>query len=349
MSIVPQSFLEDVWVRKTLGLVGYTCLIYDYLLTLDTEVDFIWCGPWTVTKVIFLFNRYGNIFGQTFIQVIETGWVVNGSHQLCNDFNLFITVFMVVSEESIHILVLLRAWAIWGCRSTVAAALVCSYFIYLFCLLIMIAYGTSSQTFHEFQYLDIIGICAGVMPPFIWILGIASFLLDTMVFGSTMLSLRRHSRECVHLYPSPLLCLLVRDAVMFYIVSVFFDTFNAAIWTVYTSNPKYLLCITLALNWLSIAGQRVVLNLRGLTVRSYTSSSLSAEVNRQIGIIDDAGPEWWRSTSEDSDDLGVPASGRLRNRDNRVMSGDLRMIVLDLNSPRHRLIVDQDAFGKVAP
>jgi len=32
--------------------------IYDYLLTLDREINLIWFSPWTYTKVLFLLVRY---------------------------------------------------------------------------------------------------------------------------------------------------------------------------------------------------------------------------------------------------------------------------------------------------
>jgi len=50
-----------------------------------------------------------------------------------------------------------------------------------------------------------------------------------------------------------------------------------------------------ALNLLSIAGQRLVLNLRGIKGRSYGPRSISVEVDRQLEIIGNARPEWWNS------------------------------------------------------
>ncbi|KIK91021.1 hypothetical protein PAXRUDRAFT_652281 [Paxillus rubicundulus Ve08.2h10] len=161
---VPQSFLQDLWIRKSVGLAGFSCLVYDYILILDEEVKFIWKAPWSFTKVIFLVNRYGNLLGQGFIQVVETGWVVHDSQDLCQRFNLFASIFMILSAESIHILVLLRAWAIWGCERRVATVLIGVYSVYLFLMLIMVALGMNSQSFHEFQYLDLIGVCVGVIP-----------------------------------------------------------------------------------------------------------------------------------------------------------------------------------------
>ncbi|KAF8840384.1 hypothetical protein BDN67DRAFT_968569, partial [Paxillus ammoniavirescens] len=314
---VPQSFLQDLWIRKSVGLAGFSCLVYDYILTLDQEVKFIWKAPWSITKVIFLVNRYGNLLGQTFIQLVETGWIGHGSQDLCQRVNFFVSIFMSLSAESIHILVLLRAWAIWGCWKRVATALISIYSVYLLVVLAIFGFGMKSQSFHQFQYLDLIGICVG------WLLYGASFLLDTSVFWLTMRSLRRHSQECRHLYPSDLVRLLVRDAVTFYVVSIFFDLFTIV--------PQYALSLTFSLPLLSIGGQRLVLNVRGLKGRSYTPRSLSAEVDRQIGAFDEAQPEWWSSGSASSDQFGSrsgESSNKGRCRMAGLVSGDVELAVV---------------------
>ncbi|KIJ21038.1 hypothetical protein PAXINDRAFT_95988, partial [Paxillus involutus ATCC 200175] len=324
---VPQSFLQDLWIRKSVGLAGFSCLVYDYILTFDEEVKFIWKAPWSITKVTFFVNRYGNLLGQTFIQVVETGWIVHDSQDLCQRFNLFISIFMTLGAESIHILVLLRAWAIWGCQRRVATILISAYCVYLLLILTIVAISTKSQSFYQFQYLNLIGICVEVIPPYIWLLCGASLLLDTSVFWLTMRSLRRHSQECQHLYPSGLVHLLVRDAVTFYVVSIFYELFTMVTWTVYANNPKYLLSLTFSLPLLSIGGQRLVLNVRGLKGRSYTPRSLSAEVDRQLEAFDDAQPGWWsKSQSADASGSGSgnqfeSGSGRISRKGKDRMSG----------------------------
>ncbi|KAF8840387.1 hypothetical protein BDN67DRAFT_951686 [Paxillus ammoniavirescens] len=325
---LPQSFLQDLWIRKSVGLAGYSCLVYDYILTLDEEVRFIWKAPWSITKVTFLVNRYGNLLGQTFIHVVETGWIVHDSQDLCQRFNLFISIFMTLAAESIHILVLLRAWAIWGCQRRVATILIGAYCVYLLLILTMVAISTKNQSFHQFQYLDLIGICVGVIPPYVWLLCGASLLLDSSVFWLTMRSLRRHSQECRHLYPSGLVHLLVRDAVTFYVVSIFYEWFTVVTWTLYANSPKNLLSLTFSLPLLSIGGQRLVLNVRGLKGRSYTPRSLSAEVDRQLEAFDDAQPGWW-SKSQSAGASGSGSGDQFGSRSRRSSrKGKGRMVGL---------------------
>lgn len=73
--------------------------MYDHILTFDkevsqdharedmkvmtyTQVEFIWQAPWTVTKVVFLLNRYGNLVCQTVVQLVWTAMVVNNTAEV---------------------------------------------------------------------------------------------------------------------------------------------------------------------------------------------------------------------------------------------------------------------------
>ncbi|KAH7921186.1 hypothetical protein BV22DRAFT_1038948 [Leucogyrophana mollusca] len=305
---VPESFAEDLWIRGAFGIAGYTFIVWDYLLTLEDEFKYIWKAPWTVSKATFLVNRYGNLACQTFIRVEEVGLLSHGSQMWCHRFNIFTTLYMLIATESIHILVLMRAWAIWGCTRRVAAWLISIYVTYLFLQLGMTIFGTGSKNFQMFQYLEDIGVCVGVMPQYVWVIFLASFVLDTTVFALTMRSLHKYSRICRRLYPSQLLHRLFKDALIFFLVSTFNNFFIIILWTVYAKRPQYFLAVTFSLPLLSMAGQRLVLNLRGLQARSYTTGELSREVDRQILAFEQgagandlyAPPVLWRE--EDPDD-----------------------------------------------
>ncbi|KAF9233863.1 hypothetical protein BU15DRAFT_15352, partial [Melanogaster broomeanus] len=119
---------------RALGLSGFSFLVYDHILTFDEEVKFVWQAPWTVTKVTFLANRYGNLIAQGSVHVIEAIHH-SSTEQLCRRFNTFVSIHMLLGSESIHILVLLRAWAIWGCERRMAIRLISAYVVYLLILL----------------------------------------------------------------------------------------------------------------------------------------------------------------------------------------------------------------------
>ncbi|KAG2144275.1 hypothetical protein DEU56DRAFT_237172 [Suillus clintonianus] len=284
-SLSPQ-FVEALWVRKSFSAAGHTLLVYDYFLTLQDEILYIWHAPWTVVKVLFLLNRYGNLIGQTYIRLEEAGLLAHSSMAFCQSFTYFTTCFVFLSTESIHILVLMRAWAIWGTPKRVSTILIWSYVSYV---LILIATSLHRiNTIHlSFPHLNVTQICVGSFPKYVWLMYFGSLILDTVLFVLTMRSLRRYSREFQQLYPSNLLHMLFRDAIMLFLTSVFNNALIIASLTAYPHNPKHFLGKGFSTPLLSVAGQRLVLNLRGLKTRTYTTFDLGREVDRQLEAFAD--------------------------------------------------------------
>ncbi|KAG1735943.1 uncharacterized protein EDB91DRAFT_546555 [Suillus paluster] len=292
------EFMQDLWVRKSFSAAGHTLLVYDYFLTLENEIWYIWNAPWTVVKVLFLLNRYGNLIGQTFIRLEEAGLLTHNSQAFCHHFAVATTCFMFLSAETIHILVLMRAWAIWGTRKRVTKILIWSYLSYALIMMGSSVYSVNAGHF-LFPQLDEIQVCVVTMPKYVWLVYFGSFVLDTILFVLTMRSLRRYSREFQSLYPSHLLHVLFRDgehalwrasfatdhnciAIVLFIVSIFSSALTIASWTAYSNNPKYFLAKGFSSPLLSVAGQRLVLNLKGLKTLTYTTYDLSREVDRQL-------------------------------------------------------------------
>lgn len=287
MFLSPEFFYQ-IWVRKALSAAGHTVLIYDHLLTFNDEILYVWNAPWTVVKVLFLVNRYGNLTGQTLIRLEEAGILANNSQFFCQRFSIVTSSFMILSSESIHILVLIRVWAIWGTRRSMSIFLIGGYALYLLILLGVSFLGAHHDTSEVFQYLDLVKICVSAMPKLMWLCYVGSFILDVVTFVLTARSLRRYSREFQGLYPSNLLLLLVRDATMFFIFSMINNAMIAVSWTVYSNSPYTFLPKGFSGPLLSVAGQRVVLNLKSLPTRSYSTHDLSREVDRQLEAFAEA-------------------------------------------------------------
>lgn len=195
----------------------------------------------------------------------------------------------------------MRAWAIWGTQKRVASILIWSYVSYV---LVLTGTATYSMTTgqYNFSQLDVARVCIGEISSYAWLICCGSLILDTVLFALTMRSLQLCSREFQCLYPSDLLHLLVRDAIVFYIVSTLSNALSIASWTAYAHNPKQFIAKGFATPLLSVAGQRLVLNLRGLKGRTYTTQDLSFEVDRQLEAFAAA-------DSPCRDDVGLPEGG----------------------------------------
>ncbi|KAG1859823.1 hypothetical protein F4604DRAFT_1153054 [Suillus subluteus] len=292
------EFMQDLWVRKIFCTIGHTLLVYDYCLTLEDEVCYIWNCPWTVVKVMFLINRYGNLIGQTFIQLEETGLISHGSQVFCQRFAFATACFMALSAESIHIIVLMRTWAIWGTQKRVANILIWSYVSYILVMMGTATHGAITSHL-QFAQLDVTHICVTDAPSYIWLICCGSFVLDAVLFVSTMRCLRIYSREFQPLYPSDLLHILVRDGKPAQLITLLKKKKR----TVYADDPKCFIAKGFATPLVSVAGQRLVLNLRGSEGRTYTTRDLSREVDRQLEAFAAA-------DSPCRDDVGHPESGQ---------------------------------------
>ncbi|KZT73381.1 hypothetical protein DAEQUDRAFT_467319 [Daedalea quercina L-15889] len=43
---------------RCLAISGFAWLVYDYCLTVKQEIKYIWAGPWSISKILFFWNRY---------------------------------------------------------------------------------------------------------------------------------------------------------------------------------------------------------------------------------------------------------------------------------------------------
>ncbi|KAG1844154.1 hypothetical protein F4604DRAFT_1980311 [Suillus subluteus] len=292
------EFMQDLWVRKIFSTTGHTLLVYDYFLTLEDEVYYIWNHPWTVVKVMFLINRYGNLIGQTFIQLEEVGFLSHGSQVFCQRFAFATACFMALSAESIHIIVLMRTWAIWGTQKRVANILIWSYVSYILVLMGTATHGAITNHL-QFAQLDVTHICVtaapidshifdghlidGITTPVVDLLWRYSLSLQCDVSGYTLGNFS-------------LSTLLISSIYSFETQSYFSSTVNA-------NNPTCFIAKGFATPLVSVAGQRLVLNLRGSEGRTYTTRDLSREVDRQLEAFAAA-------DSPSRDDTGHPESGQ---------------------------------------
>ncbi|KAF9244454.1 hypothetical protein BU15DRAFT_59247 [Melanogaster broomeanus] len=278
---VPPEFSNSLLIRKSLFFAGHSLLVYDYLLTFSRErfkVEYVWGAPWTVVKATFLFNRYGNLVGQSIIVLEETGGLSHGSKEICGRFNLFAGIFVIFPAASIHILVLMRSWAIWGCTYRLAVLLILSYVVYTLVVIGMMVYVANTENFVDFQYLDEIGVCVVPMPPF-------------SVVSPALSDSQRHLRPLQNSLAVVTIGLTALQA------SVYNNLFTIICCCLdRKQDPRNQLALALSFPLLSIVGQRLVLNLRGFQTRHYTTRDLSREVNRQMAAM--GGTSFWGAVDQ---------------------------------------------------
>ncbi|KAF8555845.1 hypothetical protein OG21DRAFT_1602616 [Imleria badia] len=317
-----EQTLSKLQTRRLSAVAGQALLIHDYILTFPLEVDYIWNSPWHAVKVIFLLNRYGNLIGQSVFTLEELGILTHSSanvripvyrhknlrhtaHQFCAHFPWFIAFFGAFSQESIHILALLRAWAIWGCKYRVAVVIISAYVLYLAACVGLLTYFivVATKTFEGLPSarLEANGVCIspGSLGIWQWIMPLISVSLDTMVFLMVATTLARIYKDTQGFQHSAVLRVLAKDAALFFVVrcqllqeiihsqlhqsNAIIGTMNMLCGTLFARDPWSDLVITF-LPLLTVTGQRVVLNLRRLAPRPQKDQVVSRTADRQITV-----------------------------------------------------------------
>lgn len=275
MSDSSPSFLWDVQLQRCSVIGGFGLLVYDYLLTFDDEIQYIWNSPWTPVKIVYLLNRYGVLLGQTIVCAQEVG-AFEVSQRACEIYAIFLGVHIVLSLETGHILVILRAWVIWGACPFLLLAIALLYVATLASIVPSVVQGNAFTNLGP-----IAAICYRSIPVRAWLLFVASLALDTFVYSFTSYALWRYRRTFGRSCP-PLVRMLMLNVTTFYLVNVVHHIAGLVCWTVLANTPKAFISIGIASPILAISGQRVVHNLRRIRVTSFSTQDLSQVIDQQM-------------------------------------------------------------------
>ncbi|KAI6149206.1 hypothetical protein BKA82DRAFT_1001464 [Pisolithus tinctorius] len=274
---ITPEFMYEIWVQRAAVVAGYTLLVYDYFLTLGDEVEYIWNTPWTPVKLVHLTNRYVVLFGYTLICIQATGFVaaITGG---CEFYAIFLGVYIVISLETSHVLVVLRAWAIWGGDRRVLRSVVAAYVASLASIVAAVSKGEDFSNFEP----TVTSVCYRPVPDRAWLFYFASLVVDSLMFCLTMSGLWSY-RRTLNNGSLKLIQALMRGATAFYVVNVCFDILGIVSWTRYQSSPTASAIPAIMTPVLAISSQRVVHDFRQLAPRSWCPQELSLVINQQLG------------------------------------------------------------------
>ncbi|CDO69589.1 hypothetical protein BN946_scf184759.g29 [Trametes cinnabarina] len=232
------QYFEDLFITRCLSVAGYAILLYECLVTFPDEVQYIWPTRWSAVKVIYMLNRYGNLLLIGLANAQLTGLWWSQLPSFCFRITLVLSFFQFVSFASIHVLVLLRAWATWGRRKKMLTLLV----IFL--------------------------------------------ILECAIFFLTMASIRQYKVHRQFKEQSALVQVICRDAIAYFLVTLFSNLFNILTWTRDANRPLNMLSNTFTLCLMIVAGQRLVIDLRKETnYDSLSSTRLGREIERAIEAL----------------------------------------------------------------
>ncbi|KAH7921316.1 hypothetical protein BV22DRAFT_1038785 [Leucogyrophana mollusca] len=112
----------DMQVVKYLGAIGVALLIYDWFLTFDDELTYIWNCPWNLIKVLYLITKYLP-FIDTAVMVVFRDFRRGSSDETCRSALGFVVFMYAIGMSTAELILMIRTWAIWGSGRRLAAAL----------------------------------------------------------------------------------------------------------------------------------------------------------------------------------------------------------------------------------
>ncbi|KAI8982753.1 hypothetical protein BD414DRAFT_548706, partial [Trametes punicea] len=280
------QYFQDLFLARSLSLAGYVILVYECLATLADEywtpqIKYIWPTRWSSVKLIYIVNRYGTLISMPLAvaQLFGVWW--DYATSFCFDVALAFSFLQFASFAAIHVLVLLRAWATWNRQKRMLTVLVVLFSSYASISIAFLTYGVVQGGYDGYPFSRLTKTCIGTLPR----KASSQYLvLETATFVLTMASIRQfkvHLRFSEH---SPLVQVICRDAVLYFLVTLFSNLLNILIWCV--TRPLNMLSTTFTLCLMIVAGQRLVLDLRKETDHDDLSTTrVGREIERAIEAL----------------------------------------------------------------
>ncbi|KII94591.1 hypothetical protein PLICRDRAFT_184677 [Plicaturopsis crispa FD-325 SS-3] len=258
-------------INRALGWVSFSAIVYEYFLTLEDEVKYIWPSRWTSVKIIFLLTRYGNI-GLISIGVAEQAHMfAHKSDRFCANFGLVLGILVFISFGLMHVLVVIKAWAVWRRNRGVALALVA----------LLVCYAALITAFLSVRPSIAKGVCASNIYQPMWLIWFGSLLLECIVFALTCWSIRRNLGANAHW--CPLVRIIVRDGLLYFVLTASINIINIAMWSTSALTRHSALAIMSSLSVTTIASHRLILNIRAAHARScLVDYDVSFEIEQQL-------------------------------------------------------------------
>jgi len=242
--------------------VAFTSLlVYDIIITMGEEIQFMWRGRWTFGKILYMLNRYVPPIDLT---ILMNSYMNPGlKHNFCLPWFKVDNCLLILSLCVIDMILLLRTWAVWQKKRWVLWTLIIVYVISMVGAAGSITYTTVAVISEPFP--TQIRPCSSDVPITKVLYGL---YVSVMLFDTTILSFTvARAVPQIRLYGlSPLWKALYQDGFFYY--GVIFMASVANLIVLAAAPPELaLLMITFHRAMFSAMGSRMVLNLHGVVMR----------------------------------------------------------------------------------
>lgn len=258
--------LDHLNLETYINACAVSILVYDYLLTLQYEVKYMWTAKWTLAKVLFFLTRYP-VFVDTFCAIyLQLGRNLSGEfcHNLYTS-NGWLIVFGIAVAEGI---IILRTWAMWGRNKIIGIFLLGLFFASLIAASVALALFQKSTHFIPISSLGPLSTGKGCLADRanIDVVGTyASFTaFDTVIVCLTVFK----GLQLTKVSPSNsnLVLILYRDGMLFYI-TLFVISLISVLVILAVSTDLMLLLLGVQRVVYSVLSARIVFHIHQITER----------------------------------------------------------------------------------
>ncbi|KAF7359055.1 hypothetical protein MSAN_01246400 [Mycena sanguinolenta] len=259
-SITPTELafmIDHVVEGRSFALASFILFIWDYLITLDGEVQHFWSGHCSISRILFLCNRYFTLALLTCDVALRINFPLNLAALAIIQGILILRLWYLFQKHKVARYTLLAVFVL----CTIGSAVTLAFHFYLLhsSLVDMPRRGLS--------------YCADPPPSMFWMVFIPSFILHGVLSVFMIIRLVHNIRTARNI---PLLKRCLRDGGFLYTV-IFFSvslSVSSAIVGVSPSVGVVAMFSNFMLALLSSCVSRVILNLSGL-VQAYSVDPLS--------------------------------------------------------------------------
>ncbi|KAI0938652.1 hypothetical protein AcW1_001671 [Taiwanofungus camphoratus] len=237
--------------------ISATCLlVWDTIIHIDDEIEYIWRGPRSWMKWAYAFVRHFPYVAQSSILVLiirsDLGQI--WSTRQCLDWIIYQLCVMESVTITVEAVLIVRVYAMYNRSKAILSVVFALFLAEIISMISVIAVSMPNMSFTMSQCL--ITHAPNVFTTY-WFLSLA---FETILFGLTLIKFFGNVSN-KHLVKHSILYVLVRDGTWAYALIFAIMLLNALMFRL-IDNPTAGLCFFWELTTMSSAGSHVLLNLR---------------------------------------------------------------------------------------
>ncbi|KZT10322.1 uncharacterized protein LAESUDRAFT_693883 [Laetiporus sulphureus 93-53] len=287
---------RDTLSNSYFAVAAMSFLVYDTLIHIGDEVEYIWCGRRSWIKYAYAFIRHVPYLAEVGLLEMIAPSHSQSAHPWRTDQCRIWLIFQLTLNETLTVVVeavfIARIYAMFKNNMLIVATVLSLYLAEIIAMITVIALSIPRMDIST-------SACFITRTPPIWTsYWIISLSFETILFALTMskfIALRNYGGRESFMF------LLVRDGTWAYALIFLIMLLNTLMYHL-VDNPLAGVCFLWQLSVMSFAGSHVLLNLRRFAVRSPQSDSLwTVEEFETIQYACPPLSQWCMDTTEEED------------------------------------------------